>query len=385
MRLQQNYPTVPFGFLACLAVAGLLAIPHLHAQVAKSDSKAEPDVLLFTDGEKLIGHVVRATGDTVTFKSDMTGEVTVEWKKIQELRSSQKFAVVRKDVKLHKGETDGKVPRGAIAVKDQKIEVNPSGEHPQTVPVSDAAFVIDEAAFDKALHRPGILEDWKGSVTAGASLVQATQNSSTFTGAFGFVRAVPSENWLDPRNRTLVDFSASYGKVTQPDKPTLKTAIYHAGAERDEYFSPRLYGFGQLAYDHNFSQGLDLQQSYGGGIGWTVIKSANQALDVKASMTYVKEQFQEAAQNQNLIGSTFAERYNRTLPYGILFTEQIAVTPAWNNTNAYSATGAAGLTLPVYKRLSLAVSTVDTFLNNPPPGFKKNSFQFTTGLTYTLP
>jgi hypothetical protein len=39
----------------------------------------------------------------------------------------------------------------------------------------------------------------------------------------------------------------------------------------------------------------------------------------------------------------------------------------------------------VYKRLSLAVSTLDTFLNNPPPGFKKNSFQFTTGLTYTLP
>jgi hypothetical protein len=45
----------------------------------------------------------------------------------------------------------------------------------------------------------------------------------------------------------------------------------------------------------------------------------------------------------------------------------------------------SGLTLPVYKRLSLAVSTLDTFLNNPPPGFKKNSFQFTTGLTYTLP
>lgn len=358
----------------------------LHAQAAKSESKPEPDVLLFIDGERLVGHLVRATGDTVTFKSDMAGEVTVEWKQIQELRSSQKFAVVRKDVKLHKGESDGKVPQGNIAVREQKIEVNSGGEHPpQTVPVSDAAYVIDEAAFQKALHRPGILEDWKGAVTAGASLVEATQNSSTFTGAFGFVRAVPAENWLDPRNRTLVDFSASYGKVTQPETPTLKTAIYHAGAERDEYFRPRLYGFGQLAYDHNFSQGLDLQQSYGGGIGWTVIKSANQALDLKTSLSYVKQQFQASAQNQNLFGSTFAERYNRTLPYGILFNEQIAVTPAWNNTNAYSAVGGAGLTLPVYKRLSLAVSTLDTFLNNPPHGFKKNSFQFTTGVTYTLP
>jgi uncharacterized protein DUF481 len=369
-----------------LVLAVYMAIPQLYAQAAQSDSKSEPDVLLFINGERLVGHLVRATGDTVTFKSDMAGEVTVEWKKIQELRSSQKFAVVRKDVKLHKGKADGKVPQGSIAMRDQKIEVKPGGEHPsQTLPVSDAAYVIDEAAFQKALHRPGILEDWKGTVTAGASLVEATQSSSTFTGALGFVRAVPAENWLDPRNRTLVDFSASYGKVTQPDTPTLKTAIYHAGAERDEYFRPRFYGFGQLAYDHNFSQGLDLQQSYGGGIGWTVIKSANQTLDLKTSLSYVKQQFQESAQNQNLIGSTFAERYNRTLPHGILLNEQLAVTPAWNNTNAYSAVGGAGLTLPVYKRLSLAVSTLDSFLNNPPPRFRKNSFQFTMGVTYTLP
>jgi len=381
-----HYNSLTLRGLCLTAFLWLLAGPNVRAQATKSEPKPEPDVLLFTDGEKLIGHIVRATGDTVTFKSDMAGEITVEWKKIQELRSSQKFAVIPKDVKLQKGETDGKVPHGTIAVKDQKIEVTPSGENPpQTVAVSDAGYVVDEAAFQKALHRPGIFEEWKGAVTAGASLVEATQNSSTFTGAVGLVRAVPAENWLDPRNRTLVDFSASYGKVTQPNTPTLKTAIYHADAERDEYFRPRFYGFGQLAYDHNFSQGLDLQQSYGGGIGWTIVKSANQALDLKASMNYVKEQFQESALNQNLIASTFAERYNRTLPHGILFSEQLAVTPAWNNTNAYSAAGVAGLTLPVYKRLSVAVSTADTFLNNPPPGFKKNSFQFTTGLTYTLP
>src|SRR5579864_3761639 len=311
----------------------------------------------------------------------MAGEITVEWKKIQELHSSQKYAVIRKGVQLRSSEAATQVPRGTIVVKDQKIEVSPG---PQTVPVSDAAVVIDEAGFEKALHRPGLLEDWKGSVTGGASLVEATQNSTTITAGFSFIRAVPQEGWLDPRNRTIVDFSESYGKVTQPSTPTVKTSIYHADAERDEYFSPRIYGFGQLAFDHNFSQGLDLQQLYGGGIGWTVIKSANQSLDIKGSMSYINQEFQLSAQNQSLIGSTFAERYNRTLPHGILFTEQLSVTPAWNNTRAYSGVAGAGLTLPVYKRLSLAVNSIDTFLNDPPPGFKKNSFQFTTGVTYTL-
>ncbi len=364
-----------------------LAIPTLtaFAQSPKNPPKPEPDVLIFTDGEKLIGHLERSTGDKVTFKSDMAGEVTVEWKKIQELHTSQKFAVVRKNVELHRGATGADIPQGTLAMKDQKIEINAGPEQtPQTVPVSDAAFVVDQAAFEKALHRPGLLEDWKGSVTAGASLVEATQSSVTFTGGFNFVRLVPEETWLDPRNRTIVDFSASYGKITQPNTPTIKTDIYHLDAERDEYFTSRLYGFGQLAYDHNFSQGLDLQQSYGGGVGWTVIKTAHETLDFKASMDYVSQEFQISTANQNLVGSVFAERYNRTLPHGIAFTEQLSVTPAWNNTQAYSAAATAGLTMPVYKRLSLAVNSLDTFLNDPPPGFKKNSFQFTTGLTYTL-
>lgn len=357
-----------------------------YAQNPNNQVKPEPDVLVFTDGERLIGHLVRSNGDKVTFKSDMAGEVTVEWKKVQELHTSQKFVVIRKNVEFHRIETAGNVPKGTLAVKDQKIEVNAGpGQTPQTVPVSDAAFVVDQASFEKAAHRPGLLEDWKGSVTAGVSLVEATQNSSTFTGGFSFIRAVPEESWLDPRNRIIVDFSASYGKITQPNTPTIKTEIYHADAERDEYFSPRWYGFGQLAYDHNFSQGLDLQQTYGGGVGWTVIKDAKESLDVKASMNYVGQQFQAPAQSQNLVASVFAERYNRTLPHKIAFTEQLSVTPAWNNTQAYSAAAGAGLTLPVYKRLSLAANTLDTFLNDPPPGFKKNSFQFTTGVTYTLP
>jgi hypothetical protein len=362
----------------------LAAVTNLHAQ-AKSDSTAEPDVLIFTDGEKLIGHLVRSTGDKVTFKSDMAGEITVEWKNIQELRSAQKYAVIQKGVPLRKNEAEAKVPRGAIAVAEQKIEIRPGGERPpQTVPVGDAAYIVDEAAFEQALHRPGIFEAWTGAIVGGASLVEATQKSNTFTAGVALVRAVPAENWLDPRNRTIVDFSVSYGKLTQPNTPTVKTSIYHADAERDQYFSGRFYGFGQLAYDHNFSQGLDLQQAYGGGVGWTVIKSAHQTLDVKASVNYIRQQFETAANNQNLVGSTFAEGYQRTMPHGILFTEQLSATPAWNNTRAYTASGGAGLTMPMFKRLSLSLSALDMFLNDPPPGFKKNSFQFTTGVSYTL-
>jgi hypothetical protein len=367
-----------------LFAAWLTAVTSLCGQT-KSDSKPEPDVLIFTNGDKLTGHLVRSAGDKVTFNSEMAGEITVEWKKIQDLHTSEKYAVIRKGVQLRKNESDEKVPRGTITLAEQTIEVHPGGDQPtQTVTVGDAAYLMHVAALEKVMHRPGIFEGWTAAIAAGASLVEATQKSNTFTGSIGLIRAVPTEDWLDPRNRTIVDFSTPYGNVTQPNTPTVKTSIYHADGERDEYFSRRFYGFGQLAYDHNFSQGLDLQQAYGGGVGWTAIKSENQTLDVKASMNYIKQQFTAAAQNQNLVGSIFAQGYRRTLAHGLLLSEQISVTPAWNNTKAYSASAGAGLAIPIFKRLSVALSALDMFLNDPPAGFKKNSLQLTTGVTYTL-
>ena len=143
--------------------------------------------------------------------------------------------------------------------------------------------------------------------------------------------------------------------------------------------------FVEATFDHNYSQGLDLQQSYGSGIGWAVLKHANDDLDLKAEATYVHQQFSNALQDQELFGSIFGEVYNHKFSKNILFSEQLSISPSWNNLNAYSSTGSVSLSIPVFRRVGLTLGSLDTFLNNPSAGFKKNSFQFTTSATYTLP
>jgi hypothetical protein len=356
----------------------------LYAQ-APPAAKPQPDVLIFTDGEKLIGQLQSAKGDSVVFKSDMAGEITVPWSKIQELRTARPFAVIGKNTKLRRHADVSQVPQGGVVMTDQKIAVQPAAGAPQTVPVADAGFVLGEPEFQKAINREaGFFQDWGGTVTLGASIVQATQEAQTVTGGIALVRTEPTENWMDPSTRTLFAFSAAYGKISQPGTPDIKTDIIHAGLEEDKYFSPRVFGFGQAAFDHNFSQGLDLQQMYGGGLGWTAYKTGAAELDLKAAVSYIHQGFSDAAVNESLIGSTFAEIFTRKFQHGILLNEQISATPAWNDTSAYFATGSIGLTLPVHKRLSVALVSSDTFLNDPPPGFRKNSFQFTAGLTYAL-
>jgi hypothetical protein len=91
MALQQSFSCFSrLGLVGVwLGLAILILVHDMRAQTAKPDAKQEPDVLIFTDDEKLIGHLVRSTGASVTFKSDTAGEITVEWSKIRELRTKQ--------------------------------------------------------------------------------------------------------------------------------------------------------------------------------------------------------------------------------------------------------------------------------------------------------
>jgi hypothetical protein len=368
------------------AIAVLLLVSCFSAGLHAQAPKPEPDVVVFPNGEKVIGHLESFEGGSAKFKSDTLGEITIDLSKVQELHTSEKFAVIRKDVKLAKGEKDGQIPRGTISVANQTVRVEPgAGQPAQTVPVADLNDIIDQASFDEAFRRPGFFQKWQGAITVGSSIVEATQKSVSFSTSVSLIRAVPSQDWLPPRNRTILDFSDSYGKVTQPGTPEVKTSIYHGDAERDEYFTSRVYALGSTAFDHNFSQGLDLQQIYGGGIGWSAIHKANETLDFKGSLDYEKQQFELSSENQNLLNSVFAELYAVKFAHGIALAEQLSASPAWTNTHAYSANGSVGIILPVYKRFGFNVNVIDSFLNNPPPGFKKNSVQFTTGLSYTLP
>lgn len=363
--------------------------------------EAAPDTLVFQNGDHISGKLLRVVGETVWFHSEFVGEVHVKWSQLKEIRTGTRLVVLEKGVSPHDGKFPADLPEGTLAVTDGSIIVRqqePPGAE-VILPIKRAEYVLDENTLRKQIEgHPGLLGGWNGQVTAGATVVQATQNQYTFTGSMALARNVPTVAWLNTRNRTSLDFSGSFGKIVQPPyasdgvmRPgySSKSSIYHAGAERDEYFSPRFYALGQTVFDHNFAQDLDLQQIYGAGIGWTAIKRPEQELDLKTTLQYESQQFivNSGAYDQNLIGSTLDGTWSVKLPLKVLFRQQISWIPAYNNPYAYSVGETNTLTMPFFKRLSFSVGSIDSYLNDPPPSSpptRRNSFQFTTGLTYAI-
>jgi hypothetical protein len=275
----------------------------------------------------------------------------------------------------------------------------PPAPYPVTIPVNDARYILDNSTFEgQVRHAPNALQGWRGSLTGGVTLVRATQNQTTYTSAFAVERTVPTVDWLPTRNRSSLDFSSDYGLITQPayqsagvlvPATSTKSAIFHADAERDQYISPRVFLLTQTAFDHNYAQGLDLQQIYGAGAGLTLLKGSRHELDLKAALQYEKQAFITSASgtNQNLVGSTLSGNYKLKLPGGIIITQLAEYLPAFNVLRAYSANETNTVQVPFYKELAFTLGTIDSYLNDPvvaDPPTRRNSFQFTTGVTYTI-
>jgi hypothetical protein len=383
---------------AVLMIVYLMVAIATSTQAAAQDAKST-DVLVLSNGDALHGKLVNSSDGKITFHSDALGDISVSWDKIKELHTSGSYAVIDKTVKIHSKKNAGNIPEGQLEVANSSIAVRSEKGAPAPIPVANAQYIMDAATLDKQLHRqPGFLTGWNGAATAGAAIVTATENQYTFSGGVGLVRVVPTVSWLTARDRTSIDFTGSFGKITLPaytDPATgivvpavvTKSAIYHAEAERDQYLSPRFFALAQTAFDHNYGQDLDLQQIYGGGFGWTFLKTPKQEADLKATIQYEKQQFiSSSSANQNLIGSTISLAY--VLHHKLVtYTQGLAYIPAFNNPHAYSANETNTLAFPAYKNLSFSVGTLDSYLNNPPdtlPPTKRNSFQFTMGLTYAL-
>ncbi len=382
------------------------ARPPYKPVAAIKSAKQNFDVLVFTNGDSLKGKFLHAVAGKLVFHSNMLGNISVPWSKVKELRTASRLAVLPGSVTVRHGKVRGNVPIGTLTLANSTITVHQVSPAPSVnIPVKHARFVLDEHTLEKELrNHPNVFQAWNGSITGGANIVQATQKEYTFSGGIALQRVSPTVSWLNTRVRTTFDLSGSYGKITQPGysktsgtppvttyvpSTETKSAIYHADAEQDNYFSSRFYGLVQGSLDHNFAQNLALQQSYGGGIGWTAIKLPTQEFDLKIALQYQGQRFIKASpgQNRTLAGSNLALVYQLRLPHNMHFLQNAAYNPSFNTPHAYSENETNTVTIPFFKNLSFSMGTIDSYLNAPPsslPPTKRNSFQLTTGVSYTI-
>ena len=235
------------------AILGTLLLSLAASSLARAQATPAPkppaDVVVFTNGDRLTGTLEHGAGNSIVFKSDMAGEITIPLDKVKELHAAGSFAVLRKDRPIKKIAQARAIAPAPIAYADSKLTVGyPSA--PEVVPTAQIANIIDAATYTKeTTGKSGFFAGWAGALNGGATIVRSTDYGETLTAGIAMVRAMPMVSFLPSRDKTSFDLQETYGKLTSPVVPqttpptpaaVTETSIFHADAERDEYFSARL-------------------------------------------------------------------------------------------------------------------------------------------------
>jgi Protein of unknown function, DUF481 len=371
--------------------------------VAKQDKAqvADKDTITFENGDTLTGKVGKMVYGNVSFHSDELGDLTIPLTKIKTMHTATAFAAGSMTQRLTKKNIAEQLPVGKIALENETLKVMlPQGEVKE-FPAKDIAFMLNEPAYQRELHNESaFLYGWYGTATLGATVVKSTNSAQTYTGAVALVRAIPTIAGLPAGSKTILNLTGTYGLAKDPQivsgddvyqtASVTKTNILHGDLEYDKFFTPMVFGLVNGSADHNFGNGLELQQAYGSGVGWGILRSPQNDLAVRLSLQYEQQQFYNGITSglgtptENLVSASIRETWSRTFPHSIKFNEYVTLNPTFNVVRAYSGVAGVVFVFPVYKNLNFSVTTTDNYLGDPPEGFLRNTFQFTTGVTYTL-
>src|ERR1017187_6967124 len=97
-----------------LTLIAALGAGILCAAQGKPAENPVPDVLVLSNGDTLHGKLVSEVAGKATFHSDPLGDVSLDWDKIKELHTNQKFAVLDDKVKSRSKKAARQIPEGTL-------------------------------------------------------------------------------------------------------------------------------------------------------------------------------------------------------------------------------------------------------------------------------
>lgn len=345
------------------------------------------DQVTLKNGDRFSGTIVSGDGKTLLLKTEFAGDITIQWDAINGMESNEVVYLTLKDGTKLSGKVTTVDGKFVVATATPSLSAPPPATKDTIVAVRDDA---EQKAYDLAAERmahPKFTYFWSGLFDTGLALTRGNSSTTTFTLATKNVRETP-------RDKLTVYANYVYGSdsSTPPSRTTANALI--AGVRGDLNLTPKVYLFAIAEYQTNQLQNLDLRQTYGGGVGYHIIKAANTTFDVFGGLSYERDAFGAytllgppptfvPAVNTNSLTAVVGEEFDTKLGSRSTFTERLSLYPNLSHTGDIRSQFDTTLVTKVKAWLSWQVTFSDSYINYPPAGLKGNDLLLSTGLRVT--
>jgi putative salt-induced outer membrane protein YdiY len=339
------------------------------------------DQVTLKNGDRLTGDIVSGDGKTLLLKTESDGDVTIKWDAIATIESTQNLTIMLKDGKRVAGKVttaDGKfvVAGGAPFAKEDVVALRNDTE---------------QKAFDLAAERmahPRFTYFWGGIFDTGLALTRGNSSTASFTFDGKAVRATPRDKLT-----VYANYIYANNETTLPSTTTAN--LFQTGIRGDLNIGPRLFVYATADFTTNQLQHLSLRQTYGGGLGYHVIKTDRTLFDVFGGFDYDRDEFNAysylnpappppdiivPASTLSSAEAVVGEEFDSHINKRTMLNERFQFFPNLSHTGDYRIQFNATLAVAMKTWLSWQTSFQDQYISYPPPGLKGNDLVLSTGL-----
>ena len=338
------------------------------------------DQIVFKNGDRLTGTIVKSDGKTLVIHTDTADDVTIKYEDIQEFKSDQV---------LHVGLKGGKTAVGPVTTSDGKLEIATKTSGTVEAPKEDVTEMRSEEAYQKFVH-PGLMNGWDGGIDVGFSIARG--NARTENLALAFNATHPT------LNDKITLYASSIDTKNDLATPSDVASLQQGGIRYDRNLNPRLFAFVGADFMANALQFLDLREVYGGGLGFHAINNDAIVLNFLGGVNYTHETYSNGplvvgsvppvfasyGKTNKFVALTLGEELTHKMGKSTVITQNVYFYPDLQDTSQYRFTFNLGTVTKISKWLGWQNQVGDIYVTNPPLSAKKNDLIFTTGLNISF-
>lgn len=285
------------------------------------------DEVLFLNGDRLSGKILKAVSGKLTIKTEGAGDVTVDMSKVKTFSTDAPVVVGVKE--------QPPVSADVGAGPDRYVQTAPApGAPPQPVAIADISAINP---FPPA---------WTGSFSLNGLLT--TGNSETEQ--LGF-RGALSKRW--PHDRLTFGAEYYYGRQEDPRTGDKSTTIDYAMAlgKYDHFFTKKFYGYLVTKAERDVVADLELRLAPGAGVGYQWFERPTFNLSTEAGLAWVYENYKRTGWSE-FFGPRLAYSVDWTPIHPLMLYHKLEYLPSFEDLGGdYLLNIDAGARLAVWKGL----------------------------------
>jgi len=334
--------------------------------VSPLQAREKSDVIIMTNGDKITCEVKSLSSNTLYISVDyILNTLSVDWMKVDHIQSKQLFLVKTQDGTLYKGTLS--TPKSP-ADRPLQIEIL---ETPENKIILERKRVVSADETSASFR-----ERWNGQVGTGFSYTKGNESSQyNLNSGIAYVE----DRWSAGANYTS-NLSSNAG-TSVSTRNNLSVQAQRLLRWNNWYYTG-IAGFLQSSV-----QGIQLQSTFGGGIGRNIVNNGSTYLTVYGGFAWQQINYQQTvlpAQRQQvttgLIGTQFKLfRFNKTT-----LTVSANLLPAISEPGRVQFSLNTSYYVKLWGQLNWNFTFYDNWDSRPPPGFVGSDYGATSGLSVSF-